>query len=112
MCGICGVIQLDGKPVTQPLLRSMNDRLRHRGPDGAGYFIDGNVGLAMRRLSIIDIAGSDQPLTNEDESVALIFNGEIYNYRELRHNLVRTRSSLPHGGRWRDDRASIRSIRE
>ena len=87
MCGICGVIQLDGKPVTQPLLRSMNDRLRHRGPDGAGYFIDGNVGLAMRRLSIIDIAGSDQPLTNEDESVALIFNGEIYNYRELRHDL-------------------------
>ena len=87
MCGICGVIQLDGKPVTRPLLRSMNDRLRHRGPDGAGYFIDGNVGLAMRRLSIIDIAGSDQPLTNEDESVALIFNGEIYNYRELRHEL-------------------------
>ena len=89
MCGICGVIQLDGKPVSQPLLRSMNDRLRHRGPDGAGYLIDGNVGLAMRRLSIIDIAGSDQPLTNEDESVALIFNGEIYNYRELRHNLVK-----------------------
>ena len=46
----------------------MNDRLRHRGPDGAGYFIDGNVGLAMRRLSIIDIAGSDQPLYNEDQS--------------------------------------------
>ncbi len=87
MCGICGVIHFDGKPVTRDLLKTMNDRLRHRGPDGAGYFIDGNVGLAMRRLSIIDIAGSDQPLYNEDESVALIFNGEIYNYRALRHDL-------------------------
>ncbi len=87
MCGICGVIHFDGKPVSEELLRAMNDRLRHRGPDGAGYFIDGAVGLAMRRLSIIDIAGSDQPLTNENESLALVFNGEIYNYRELRRAL-------------------------
>ncbi|MCY4021063.1 MAG: asparagine synthase (glutamine-hydrolyzing) [Chloroflexi bacterium] len=87
MCGICGVIHFDGKPVSEELLRAMNDRLLHRGPDGAGYFIDGNAGLAMRRLSIIDIPGSDQPLTNEDESVALVFNGEIYNYRELRQHL-------------------------
>lgn len=87
MCGICGVIHFDGKPVSEELLRPMNDRLRHRGPDGAGYFIDGNIGLAMRRLSIIDIAGSDQPLFNEDASVALVFNGEIYNYRDLRQDL-------------------------
>ncbi len=87
MCGICGVIHFDGKPVTRELLARMNDRLRHRGPDGEGYFIDGNVGLAMRRLKIIDIAGSDQPLYNEDGSVALIFNGEIYNYHELRREL-------------------------
>lgn len=87
MCGICGVIHKDGKPVTRELLAGMNERLRHRGPDGEGYFIDGSVGMAMRRLKIIDIAGSDQPLTNEDGSVALIFNGEIYNYRELRHQL-------------------------
>ena len=87
MCGICGVIHFDGKPVERELLSGMNDRLRHRGPDGEGYFIDGAVGLAMRRLKIIDIAGSDQPLTNEDGSLALIFNGEIYNYRELRRRL-------------------------
>ncbi len=88
MCGICGVIHFDGAPVTQQLLTAMNDRLTHRGPDGDGYFSAGAVGLAMRRLKIIDIAGSDQPLYNEDGSVALVFNGEIYNYRELRHQLV------------------------
>ena len=87
MCGICGVIHFDGKPVGRELLAGMNERLRHRGPDGDGYFIDGAVGLAMRRLKIIDIAGSDQPLTNEDGSIQVIFNGEIYNYRELRRGL-------------------------
>jgi len=87
MCGICGVIHFDGKPVTRELLRAMNDTLTHRGPDGEGFFIGGNMGLAMRRLKIIDIAGSDQPLTNEDGSVQVIFNGEIYNYRELRQRL-------------------------
>ena len=87
MCGICGVIHFDEKPVTREMLAGMNDTLTHRGPDGDGYFIDGNVGLAMRRLKIIDIAGSDQPLSNEDGSIALIFNGEIYNYRELRRGL-------------------------
>ena len=88
MCGICGVIHFDGVPVTRALLNGMNEQLAHRGPDGAGCFIDGNIGLAMRRLKIIDIAGSDQPLYNEDGSVALIFNGEIYNYRELRRQLM------------------------
>ena len=88
MCGICGVIHFDGKPVERDLLTAMNERLAHRGPDGDGYFIDGGVGLAMRRLKIIDIAGSDQPLGNEDESVVLIFNGEIYNYRALRRQLM------------------------
>ena len=88
MCGICGAIHFDEQPIKHETLARMNDWLRHRGPDGAGYFIDGAVGLAMRRLKIIDIAGSDQPLTNEDDSVVVIFNGEIYNYRELRHQLV------------------------
>lgn len=87
MCGICGVIHFDGVPVTQQLLRSMNDTLTHRGPDGEGYLVEGSIGLAMRRLKIIDIAGSDQPLYNEDGSIALVFNGEIYNYRELRRRL-------------------------
>ena len=87
MCGICGLIHFDGKPVDRQLLASMNDTLTHRGPDGDGYFIDEHVGLAMRRLKIIDIAGSDQPLSNEDGSIQLIFNGEIYNYLELRRGL-------------------------
>lgn len=87
MCGICGVIHFDGRPVTEELLRAMNDRMRQRGPDGAGYFIDGAFGFAMRRLSIIDIAGSDQPLANEDGSVLLVFNGEIYNFRDLRKEM-------------------------
>ena len=88
MCGICGVIHFDGAPVSALSLRAMNDLLRHRGPDDAGYFIEDAVGLAMRRLKIIDIAGSDQPLTNEDGSVVVIFNGEIYNYRALRESLA------------------------
>ena len=89
MCGICGFIHLDGKPAAPQLLQAMNCRLRHRGPDGEGYFISGSLGLAMRRLCIIDLAGSDQPLYNEDQSLALVFNGEVYNYRDLRQNLAR-----------------------
>ncbi len=87
MCGICGIIQLDGKPVASETLAAMNNLLRHRGPDGGDRFIDGEVGLAMRRLKIIDIAGSDQPLSNEDGSVQVVFNGEIYNYQALRRQL-------------------------
>ena len=66
----------------------MNERLRHRGPDGEGILLQGPVGLAMRRLKIIDAAGSDQPLYNEDGGLSLIFNGEIYNYRGLRQSLI------------------------
>lgn len=88
MCGICGIIHFDGGPVAKPALKAMNERLRHRGPDDEGYFIDGNVGLAMRRLKIIDIDGSDQPLANEDGALQVIFNGEIYNYRALRAELA------------------------
>ena len=88
MCGICGVIRLDGGAVDARALVAMNGRLRHRGPDGAGVFVEGAVGCAMRRLKIIDIAGSDQPLRNEDGAIQLVFNGEIYNYRELRRGLL------------------------
>ncbi len=87
MCGICGIIHFDGKPLDWRQLAGMNDQLRHRGPDGDGYFVDANVGLAMRRLKIIDLPGSDQPLFNEDRSIALVFNGEIYNFRQLRADL-------------------------
>jgi asparagine synthase (glutamine-hydrolysing) len=88
MCGICGTVHFDGKPITQTLLKRMNDSISHRGPDGEGFYCAENVGLAMRRLSIIDVAGSDQPLYNEDRSIAVVFNGEIFNYRQLRHDLA------------------------
>ncbi|MCA9914985.1 MAG: asparagine synthetase B, partial [Anaerolineae bacterium] len=86
MCGICGIASA-GQPVEQALLQQMNQTMVHRGPDGAGVHLADAVGLAMRRLSIIDVVGSDQPLYNEDQRIALVFNGEIYNFRELRHNL-------------------------
>ncbi len=87
MCGICGVIHFDDQRVDERALYAMNGLLRHRGPDGEGAFIAGSVGLAMRRLKIIDIAGSDQPLQNEDGAIQLVFNGEIYNFRDLRRQL-------------------------
>jgi asparagine synthase (glutamine-hydrolysing) len=88
MCGIAGFAGI--KPTDpQKLLRAMCKAMMHRGPDEDGYAWDGIVGLGMRRLSIIDLAGGRQPITNEDGSVTVVFNGEIYNYRELRRGLIR-----------------------
>jgi asparagine synthase (glutamine-hydrolysing) len=87
MCGICGLVSLNGAPVDRGLLERMNDSLLHRGPDSDGVFVDGGTGLAARRLAIIDLQTGDQPLTNEDGSVVVVQNGEIYNYRELRAGL-------------------------
>lgn len=88
MCGICGVLELDSAVrVERSVLQAMNERIHHRGPDDEGYFTSGNVGLAMRRLSIIDVATGRQPISNEDGSVTIVFNGEIYNYLELRSRL-------------------------
>jgi asparagine synthase (glutamine-hydrolysing) len=88
MCGICGVVGLeDERPVEPNSLAAMCDTLVHRGPDAAGAIIMGPAGLAMRRLSIIDVEGGQQPLANEDGSVHVVCNGEIYNYRELRAEL-------------------------
>jgi len=88
MCGIAGVASLAGSSrVTHEQLERMCSVIRHRGPDDDGIGITGNVGLGMRRLSIIDVAGSKQPIFNEDRSVRSVFNGEIYNYRELRKEL-------------------------
>ena len=89
VCGICGLISLNGAPIDPSVLESMNDTLVHRGPDSAGRFLDGFVGLAVRRLAIIDLVGGDQPIGNEDGSIQVVQNGEIYNYRELRHDLER-----------------------
>jgi asparagine synthase (glutamine-hydrolysing) len=88
MCGICGLVSLDGATAPDPAaLAAMNETLVHRGPDSDGSLIDGACGLAMRRLSIIDLAGGDQPIGNEDGRIQVIQNGEIYNYRELMDQL-------------------------
>ncbi|HEY9281898.1 MAG TPA: asparagine synthase (glutamine-hydrolyzing) [Pyrinomonadaceae bacterium] len=89
MCGIAGYVDLRGRGrVSREVLKRMADKLVHRGPDSDGYFADDRVGLGFRRLSIIDPAGGDQPLYNEDGSVVLMCNGEIYNHRELRRTLA------------------------
>jgi asparagine synthase (glutamine-hydrolysing) len=88
MCGLAGILHLDGAPVAERTLLDMRDAMSHRGPDGAGVFVDGAVGLAHRRLSIIDLGSGAQPLGNEDDSVIVVFNGEIYNYVELRQELL------------------------
>lgn len=90
MCGIAGVLNLTSKPPpARAALVSMIETLHHRGPDGFGYYQDADVGLAHARLSIIDIAGGKQPIHNEDNTVWVTFNGEIFNYIELRRDLER-----------------------
>ncbi|MBI4963352.1 MAG: asparagine synthase (glutamine-hydrolyzing) [Desulfomonile tiedjei] len=89
MCGICGIFLLDPTAeVDRAVLERMNRTMVHRGPDDEGFYVAGSVGLAMRRLSIIDLEGGHQPITNEDESLWIVFNGEIYNYPELRSELL------------------------
>jgi len=87
MCGIAGFFLNRGK-ADPSLLTAMCDVIRHRGPDDAGYHLDGSAAIGMRRLSIIDLAAGHQPISNEDGSVWVVFNGEIYNYRELREWLI------------------------
>jgi asparagine synthase (glutamine-hydrolysing) len=89
MCGIAGIFLPGGGTVDPALLARMSERLRHRGPDGEGTFIDGPVGLAHRRLAIIDLSdAAAQPMANEDGTLRLVYNGEIYNYPELMEELV------------------------
>jgi asparagine synthase (glutamine-hydrolysing) len=90
MCGFCGIIHRSGVPISRELLQAMANTLRHRGPDDEGYYLQGGVGLGFRRLSIIDLAGGAQPMSNEDESLWLVFNGEIYNFQSLREQLFQT----------------------
>jgi len=87
MCGIAGIVDLTGRPVDRPLLRAMTAVQAHRGPDGEDIVCRGAVGLGHRRLAIIDLATGDQPMANDDGSVRIVFNGEIYNFRELRRDL-------------------------
>ncbi len=88
MCGICGEMRFDGRAVKGSLLERMNSRLERRGPDDAGLFIDGSTGFGHRRLSVIDLSDkSHQPMVDEELDLVLVFNGAIYNYRELRAEL-------------------------
>src|SRR5258706_3360816 len=89
MCGIAGIAGFDGKRVTQEELRAMCAAIAHRGPDDDGFYLGEGVGLGMRRLSIIDLETGKQPVRNEDGSVQVVLNGEIYNFRELRLELER-----------------------
>ena len=89
MCGICGIVNYkSGQPVNQPELTRMKEILRHRGPDDDGVYLRDQVGLGFRRLSIIDLGLGHQPMSNEDGSVWIVFNGEIYNHAALRKDLV------------------------
>ena len=88
MCGICGIFHIDQmQHVDRATLAEMNQCIAHRGPDDDGFYLDGNVGLAMRRLSIIDIRTGHQPITNEEENIWIVYNGELYNHQDLRKDL-------------------------
>ena len=86
MCGIAGIITK--REEKEELITKMSERIKHRGPDGEGYFIDDDIALAHRRLSIIDLSTGNQPMFNEDKSVVIVYNGEIYNYKELKEELL------------------------
>lgn len=89
MCGICGTYSIEsGKPAERTEIERMCQTIYHRGPDDNGIYIHDNVGLGIRRLSIIDVAGGKQPISNEDGSIWIVFNGEIYNHQELRKLLI------------------------
>jgi asparagine synthase (glutamine-hydrolysing) len=89
MCGIAGILEFgEGARADSGVLRRMCDVMAHRGPDDDGFFLQGKIGLGMRRLSIIDLATGHQPISNEDNSIWIVFNGEIYNHKSLREQLI------------------------
>ena len=88
MCGIAGIVNRGHVPVEKAVVRRMTDSLTHRGPDGEGFHIEGPVGLGHRRLSIIDLQGGVQPMASEDGSTWITYNGEVYNFKQLRSELA------------------------
>jgi asparagine synthase (glutamine-hydrolysing) len=94
MCGICGIMSFSGRMVLPEEIRGMCAAMVHRGPDEEGILVQPGIGLGMRRLSIIDLAGGSQPIRNEDGTVSVVLNGEIYNYRELRRELLKRGHTL------------------
>src|SRR5262245_55609315 len=104
MCGICGIFEPGSEAIVPAsTLKAMADTIRHRGPDDDGYYACGPVGLGFRRLSIIDLAGGHQPLSNEDGSIWIAFNGEVYNFNELNRQFL----STGHTFRTRSDTETI-----
>ena len=96
MCGICGIVYKEkNRTVDRDLVVRMTDTITHRGPDDCGYYLHGNVAFGHRRLSIVDLSLGHQPIANEDETLWISYNGEIYNHRDLRHDLE------PKGHRYR-----------
>jgi len=87
MCGIVGMVNLNGRAADADLLGRMNEAIHHRGPDEDGAYLKGQVGLAMRRLAIIDLKGGQQPISNEDGTAFIVYNGEVYNFREVKKEL-------------------------
>src|SRR5918993_119247 len=87
MCGIAGIVRREGRQLDEALLASMCEAIRHRGPDEDGFYHGAGVGLAMRRLAIIDLKSGQQPMHNADRTAHIVFNGEIYNYKEVRARL-------------------------
>ena len=88
MCGLVGFIDNRSKAEKKKIIKSMSDKIIHRGPDGEGFFVDNSIAMGFRRLSIIDLEGGNQPLYSEDENLVINFNGEVYNYKELREDLI------------------------
>src|SRR5919107_102271 len=87
MCGIVGYVNLDGRAADRALLGRMNEAIHHRGPDEDGFYVKEHVGLAMRRLAIIDLKGGQQPIAHEEGTAWIVYNGEVYNYREVKKEL-------------------------
>src|SRR5215831_3262388 len=88
MCGICGQFDFQGgAPVSRATVLAMAGTIAHRGPDDEGFYFSGSLGLGFRRLSIIDLAAGHQPMSDAENTVWVVFNGEIYNYKELREEL-------------------------
>src|SRR5262245_54471438 len=98
MCGIAGQVRSDGRAVDEATLQRMCAGQEHRGPDSRGTHVEGGVGLGIQRLRVIDLDTGDQPIYNEDRSVAVVLNGEIYNYRELRERLRKSGHRLATDG--------------
>ena len=110
MCGIAGIVDLRRRPVDRPLLERMCGSLRHRGPDDQGCFVNCFAALGQRRLSIIDLSGGQQPMSNEDGTVWVTFNGEIYNFQALRRELT-SGAPLRHAQRHGGHRPRLRAVR-